>query len=372
MQGNNFDGRLSWTAGGFYFDRAPRDDFDLLNLQILYSPSGNGTQLNIISHNTKKSKALFWQGTYEIVQDLKFTAGVRYTWDERSQESASGSDPACANGPDTNCVFNVLASKSKALTWTLGLDYQVTPDTLIYLASRRGYRGGGTNGAPSNLPFDPEFVTDAELGIKSDWAVMTVPVRTNLALFYQNYNDIQVTAHVSTPYPGYPAGIDVTQNASKARIMGAELETQAQLTRNLQVSAYFSILDFKYTEFGEGVNPNLYLGAPKAGRVPRKMGLSGVYDLPIPDQAGELSLRANYSWQDERLDFTGVPIPAINVALNWDKIWSSRIDASVFASNLADKTYPSGGVSFLGMIERPYGEPRMYGLRVRYRFGAEQ
>src|SRR3546814_9667990 len=59
--------------------------------------------------------------------------------------------------------------KSHAPTWTLGLDYQVTPNVFTYITTRRGYRGGGFN-SPTFSPvlasvqdFGPEKLTD-EIG----------------------------------------------------------------------------------------------------------------------------------------------------------------------------------------------------------------
>jgi iron complex outermembrane recepter protein len=57
--------------------------------------------------------------------------------------------------------------------------------------------------------------------------------------------------------------------------------------------------------------------------------------------------------------------------LNWDKIGSSPVDAQLFVSNALNKTYESGGIGLIGVSEVTYGDPRLYGIRVTYRFGAE-
>src|SRR3546814_17308276 len=69
-------------------------------------------------------------------------------------------------------------SKSSALTWNLGVNYQATPDMFLYATLRRGYRAGGVNTpifsttAPNSLaPFQsyaPEKVTDAEIGMTAN------------------------------------------------------------------------------------------------------------------------------------------------------------------------------------------------------------
>ena len=66
-------------------------------------------------------------------------------------------------------------SSEREPSWTLGLDYQLTPETLIYLAQRGGFRVGGFNGTSivqtstgaTNIDsFQPEIARDLELGMK--------------------------------------------------------------------------------------------------------------------------------------------------------------------------------------------------------------
>jgi iron complex outermembrane receptor protein len=61
----------------------------------------------------------------------------------------------------------------------------------------------------------------------------------------------------------------------------------------------------------------------------------------------------------------------LNFSLNWDKVGGAPVDAQVFVSNALNKTYESGGIGFLGVTERTYGDPRLYGIRFTYRFGAQ-
>ena len=62
----------------------------------------------------------------------------------------------------------------------------------------------------------------------------------------------------------------------------------------------------------------------------------------------------------------------LNLNLNWDKAFGSPIDLAVFATNVTNRIYPVniggtyGGFGFDGYL---YGQPRMYGARVRVRFG---
>src|SRR6185437_3880504 len=98
---------------------------------------------------TTRTEALFLQGVYDFsgispaMENLKLTAGARYTWDYRSNSNFSYLDltlPAifggstirvpCGTASGLACTYD--SHTFQAPTWTLGLDYQVTPDTLLY------------------------------------------------------------------------------------------------------------------------------------------------------------------------------------------------------------------------------------------------
>ena len=66
----------------------------------------------------------------------------------------------------------------------VGAGAQIGDDTLIYATGRRGYKSGGFN---LNTPehsifssFQPEFVTDVEIGLKADWTIFGAKARTDI------------------------------------------------------------------------------------------------------------------------------------------------------------------------------------------------
>jgi iron complex outermembrane recepter protein len=390
LLGKTLDEKLDWIVGAFYLDEEPPHGFGYNGYERLLIDLFQGTLLANPDDGSRKktdeSKALFTQGTYDLtswIPHLKATAGVRYTWDDRflgtlgaapGDTAPSVCDPSPAQR--VNCDYaTATRSQSSALTYTVGLDYQVAPSTLVYVASRRGYRPGGSNGVDAKgfvLPqFSPEYVTDYELGVKADWNIGNIPIRTNAAIYYQNYTDIQVQQLFDSH--GLPTS--VTGNAAAAKLWGSELEVLAQLTRSLQVGVNVDTLHFEYTNFGVGVSPAALQSTAQGDRTPLKYGLSARYDLPIPQSAGGLSVRANYAWQDRSGTFlTPYMIPAyglLNLSANWDGMAGTHVDGSLFVSNVADKVYAFGGVQVFGLTQTIYGDPRMYGVRVRYRFGAK-
>ncbi|HVW67720.1 MAG TPA: TonB-dependent receptor plug domain-containing protein, partial [Steroidobacteraceae bacterium] len=223
--GKSFAAKLDWIAGVFFLtDRQlPSAAYDV----IFGGPADSE------AWSKDRSKAVFTQGTYDLsawLHGLRFTAGARYTWDDRFFDGGP------VGGP-----YNETGQSDRAPTWTAGLDWQVAPRTMLYLTSRRGYRAGGSNGVDTTgkhaFPdFNPEFVVDFELGVKSDFDVGGIPLRTNADVYFQRYTDVQVQQFTTS------IGSAITQNAAAAHLWGGELEAIAQLTRDLQLGANYSYL----------------------------------------------------------------------------------------------------------------------------------
>ena len=67
------------------------------------------------------------------------------------------------------------------------------------------------------------------------------------------------------------------------------------------------------------------------------------------------------------------PYGLLNMNLTWNNIAGHSIDSEVFASNVTNRFYYDNVSEFFdtafGFESRYLGEPRMYGLRLRLRFG---
>ena len=61
----------------------------------------------------------------------------------------------------------------------------------------------------------------------------------------------------------------------------------------------------------------------------------------------------------------------INLNLTWEDIVGLPLDAAVFVTNVTDeKVYLHSNVQAAqGFVSNIIGEPRMYGVRLRYKFG---
>ena len=283
--------------------------------------------------------------------------------------------------PDDACFLHGEKTFSET-TYNVSLDYKVNTDTLLYLAHRRGYRSGGFNYLPDNPqtfgPFKPEIVEDFELGLKKDWLIGAAGLRTNIALYTQDYQDIQrITSPVSDP-----SSFSVI-NAASATINGGELEVTFQPIESLEISAFYAHIDAQFDDFETGAGD---FTDHKMAQVPEDQYSAWVrYTLPLAASVGEVSLQANYAYQT-RVFFSDTAQgpgegPAdsqsqegygiLNLRADWQDVFDKPLDLAIYVKNATATEYNSFGIQLypsLGYNIAMIGEPRVYGAEATYRF----
>lgn len=407
LLGSNFDDRLNWVAGLFYF-KEDAEDFNEVrlvsglfnalealpaNLPCLnpntapppcaenpfflngVAPGGPGNPANVgldlefdsFSEITNTSYAAFVHGTYDISEQLSATFGVRYTDDtkdfysfqERINSGAVISDERIKDS------YSDISPK-------LGLEYTVNPELLVYASYSKGFKAGGFNGRPLDseelTSFDPETLDAYELGFKGDFFDQTL--RTNLSVFFNKYDDIQLTAAVEAPDGSLVVSVD---NAAKATVKGAELELTAILTSRLQVIAALSYLDTKYDDVGTATTitqDSVFVKAPES-----TANLIARYNAPLGSW-GEWMLQADWSYKDDTFnDVQNSPEIAqdaysiVNLTAAFepdDGNWK----LTIFGRNLGDETFIINGVSggAFGISEAVVGRPREWGVSIKAMF----
>jgi iron complex outermembrane receptor protein len=420
LLGNSFD-KLNWVTGLYwYYEDGPQHSPGDVSRGLSTATIPFTQQATI--HNN--SYSAFAQGTYKLADRWSLTAGARWTKDDKSMTIGTHTVTACAlrdknnvpivstGGDFSNCFVTLSDSFSKA-TGTLSLDYQLSDGMLLYAASRYGYRAGGFNlraTAPlTYAPFQPETVTDLELGTKADWSVGDWQMRSNVAVYRQWYDDIQRTVGV-TSAGGVPGS--AVQNAAKATVFGIEVQQTIAPTRDLSVQLNYAYTDPKYdnwTEVGsDAINPT----APVAQQIFPIVDLSNTpfhftpkhsasgtvtYTLPLKNAGEALSFSAGASYRSgvwinalqtsaaiARTPASIIPFlrqegyTTVDLNAGWNSIAGSALDFAAYVKNATDKEYAVGGiqlyessytaVSRVGVLTRAYGEPRTYGAQLRYRF----
>ncbi|HLG87432.1 MAG TPA: OmpA family protein [Alphaproteobacteria bacterium] len=390
--GKALDEKLSWVVGGFLLYDHPLGDTLLPSAAV-----GNVSYYHF--HDSTRSEAVFAHGIYDLsdlVEGLKFNAGYRYTWDYVSvqEHGTNGADAITRNaagiaqncappqGFDNNCAVGSDTHFS-SYGWNLGLEEQLTPDTMLYVRSGNAYRPGGTN--PQVLPqfqnLKPEHVTDVEIGAKSDWEFMGIHGRTNGDLFHTDYKAIQVAQLVQVvDSQGNAHAASETQNAASATLEGGELEATFVPVEGLEIAPHASYIFSQYdkypTAFGQ-VNSK----APPFYYVPKwQYAVRGTYHLPLDPALGDIAISATYSWYGHQYatSLVGEPLTIlpsyenIDINIDWTNIMGSNFDAGFFMTNAQDNLHLVGVTPIytqLGFTSVTYNAPRMFGFSLTYKFG---
>lgn len=393
-------GRFNWIVGGFYFWEEGSDQA----FSVTGAPDPGVVQPEVFAYSAwantwvtaqNTSYAIFAQGTYEFdaVPGLSLTAGLRQNWDSRHSLIKNRTQSACRftvdsdNNPATaEVAVTSLAACRLPLdvdysepTYNLSLDYKLGDNKLVYLATRHGYRTGGFGAraateAGLRRTFEPEIVDDIEAGVKADWRFGGgMFLRTNLALYYSAYKDIQRLRTDPTTIPV----TTVTINAQKAHVQGGEFEFLFRPNALLELSGFWARTDAQFDEF---IAPgNIDLSSTPFARTPRNTwSLSARLTPALPDGAGDLAIGASYFHSDGFVaDDTPAPFndnPAYDLlGLNaeWSNVYGTPVTIAGYVNNALDEDYSFTMLniySSLGFESRTPGEPRTYGIRLTYEF----
>jgi len=393
LLGTALDKQLDWVTGVYYYYEDGYQNSPGAVLTAINPASAGFTQRGDI-HNISYSG--FAQGSYRFAPDWSLTAGARWTNDKKEMEISTHTNAGCGLiGFDGNrlpadaCSIPLSKSFSEP-TGTLSLDYRLRDGVLVYVASRRGYRAGGFNLRGSQpvqyQPFDPETVTDAELGTKTDWLLGDWQMRSNLAVYHQWYDDIQRT--VAVPVNGAPSS--VIQNAAKAKVLGLELEQTIKPTRKLTLQLNYAYTDPKYQNWTDPASGTDLSSTPFYFTPKHAASATLSYVEPLEGDAGALQFSASGSYKSDTWinalqtsrDIAATPDTVrpllqqdaywlLDMSAAWTEIMGSKMDVSAYVKNVTDEQYAVGGVQLytsFGLLARAYGEPRTVGMQLRYRF----
>ena len=196
------------------------------------------TSLNNEGHNyflsqnpyDLNSYAAFGEAYYNVTSDLKLTAGLRWTEDQKHFTDIPSELFVQGYGYASTGVVNQQWDQftgRTAVNWTPKLDF--TDQTLFYGSYAHGYKAGGANppgavllvdrdgdiGDPIHpLTFKPEFIDAFELGSKN--TLLDGALTFNADVFYYNYENYQISEIVDRTA--------INQNFD-AHVKGAEIES---------------------------------------------------------------------------------------------------------------------------------------------------
>lgn len=393
LQSNQSDSKLSWVLGGFYSHaeqtsiQVVTDPYLPVYLFGLPSPIAGFSVYDQNAVSVDEQAAVFGQLTYKITDRLSAIAGLRYSHTVFSiRDVAQG----FVVGP---LVDDRGRQTENPITPKFGLNYQATPDTLIYASASRGFRVGGYNpqvgtfcgaelaaiGYPGGRPtnYKSDSVWSYELGVKSRFGGGLGSVQASA---YQiDWKDIQQAVGLNS------CGFQFTSNLGRARSQGFDIQFELKPSNRLTLQAEVGYVNAKFLDTVRGgptaVAPFVSKGDHVLG-APWTVSLHGQYDFDLFKPKGGY-VRTDFDYRAKQTSLPPFLNPAngaIDTALTLPPAvtyWSARLgirpgnfDVSLFVNNILDKstwTRRERAQNPWEFFRRETLRPRTFGVTVSYR-----
>jgi iron complex outermembrane receptor protein len=375
-----------WTIGLYHFEESI-DRIDVIDLTTISDTVNLSPFITIpdelvtYDQNAKnKSNALYGQIEFNLSDTLSSVIGGRYSKDKKQLTVIStGADPLnfglLDNGPFTDSVSQEFSQ----FTGKLGFNYQPNDNLLAYILYSEGYKSGGFDGTASsseslNIAFDAETSDALEIGLKTQWLNNTL--RTNLALFYTDFDNLQVLQidNNGTPF---------ISNAASAKVQGIEVEISSHFTKNLESNLSCTFLDNTYRDFISAVDDN-FDGAPddlrgqRLTRSPKYSCHASIDFKPTINGKTPLNIHFSYANQDSMfISPQNRPFDTIdsyyilNLSLNYQL--SESFSIMLYGRNITDEeyklhTFDADPLNRNNIESSVYADPVTWGATARYNF----
>ncbi len=376
----NGSGPLSAQAGLYYFRETSTVVYSFRDLELVGLPP-----YYVFPHGPTiaRSRAAFGQATYSVMPQLRLTAGLRRTEDDKSRVGSTNFQQKAVFNPATDLrMLNAASLNTNKTTWRLGAEYDLAPATMLYGAVSTGYKAGGFNDGcvagtsavgitcpaalavpASTLVYQPEELRSIEAGLKTRFWRNRATL--NVSAFAYDYTNLQLSG--VTIVRGAPRY--VTDNAGEASVKGLELEGVVKASAAGTLNYSLALLDAHYVAYTpDGVHS---WAGNKLDRAPSRTASLG-YEHRFPLAAGQLkagvSARASSAYTigvpNQLLQY---PVPARTTAdasLGFSPV-ASNWSVHAVVRNLSDKVAPIAIDSF-GMLVP--SDPRTVDVRLDYRF----
>ena len=383
--------KLSGVAGLYYLNEdieSHQEAFadDLLGPAFLNS----GFLRTIDDKLNTKSYAAYANASYEIVPAVRLSAGIRYTEEKKDYWRTTSTFFSLLPAFNTTYVFAPPKGKWHDTSPMVSLDWQATPDTMVYARVAKGFKSGGFNGRANTVAesteYDPETVWSYEAGFKTTIAKQ---LRLNGSVFYNDYKDFQarVSGLDTDPVTGLPSPKLSVLNAGKLRIQGAELEASWTPIQNLLIDSQLGYLDAEYKEFDDA--RFVAFGGDRSFQTPAfapkwtlRLGTQYTFDLGGTGGitvGGQTRYRSRQALAvDNTLVNSDVEVEGLFQNGYWVEdariVWenaSKKLALGLYANNLTDKAYKTDAQEFssVGNIRTVYyGNPRTFMLKFTARY----
>ncbi|MEL7488194.1 MAG: TonB-dependent receptor, partial [Pseudomonadota bacterium] len=274
--------RWSGLFGAYYFEDDQDFEFNFftdLASQVFFpiDPLDSVISGDLTTFSETQNFAFFAKTRFELNDKWTFDFGIRYDNEEFDTTGTTVGAPvvtpatctasvpgALLGAPvpavDLPCqqVVALVAPPSDNPPQSASFDailprgavtYNVNEDLSVFFGAQRGYRAGGSfiqavgDGDIIVGTFDPEFLTNYEVGFRSQWLDRRLTVNGNVFLSFLRDQQVLI--------PG-PSGNFLDSeivNAGESTIFGAELVTDFQVTEELNLFGSLGLLNAEFDDF---------------------------------------------------------------------------------------------------------------------------
>ncbi|HEX6997250.1 MAG TPA: TonB-dependent receptor [Gammaproteobacteria bacterium] len=359
-------GRGRWLAGVYALDL--EESNDRLNAGVYDDDAFCDpcvTDAPVVSDYDATNLAVFGQLDFALGARAELTAGVR--WERRT-----------ADYVDT--VGNRFDPTDDMVGGELAVTWRLDERWATYVRAARGYKAGGFNTDLAGVDFDavdgvsrdqiefgPEYMTSLEGGVKGRW--LDGRVTADVSAFFTRREDQQIKVPLQLVLGDPLSFLLLTDNAERARHRGLEATLDWRPTERLAVSTALGLLDTEIEEFG--VFPTLE-GREQA-HAPGYTYAVGVEYRPGGRWWGRVDfVGADAFLFDYGHDQRSEPYTTVNLRIGRD--WGDW-SLDLWARNVLDEEYAVRGFffgneppDFPNALYVRLGDPRHYGVTLRYRF----
>jgi iron complex outermembrane receptor protein len=403
----NHYGPLSGLVGVYIYDDQSKQ------VANVYKPAGitgnppGGVHVFQSTLQPTLSNAVFFQETYQITPTLGVTVAARYTEERKTLNTVNVSYTDYTNGtpnvigqtiyggpinivspPNFNPYIADLTTDYHALTPKIVVNWQATPNALLYASASEGTKSGGYSGtarATTGANFAQELLWDYEAGAKTEWFDHTL--RFNFDVFHYVWTNLQFSTTVAPQ-------LTAVSNAGDATLTGAEFNTIYKPIPALTLTAGVVLLNSDYNYFPNDVlassslKPYLpanqvygtYLGS-------QTINVSGNQLINAPDVTVNWTGQYDHDFGNGTIAYARVeyqyvskvffdptdvsiserpPLSLIGASIGYEPA-NSHWKVAIWGKNLTNQLYITN-FSAGTPITAAVADPRTFGVRIEYKY----
>jgi iron complex outermembrane receptor protein len=402
----NHYGPLSGLVGVFIYDDQSKQVANVYKPQGIPGNPPTGVHVFQSTLQPTLSNAVFFQETYQITPTLGVSVAARYTEERKTLNTVNISYTDYTNGtpntigqiaygapinlvsaPNLNPYIADLTTPSHALTPKVVVNWQATPEALLYASASEGTKSGGYSGTArftQGANFAQELLWDYEVGAKTEWFDHTL--RFNFDVFHYIWTNLQFAAVIAP-------NLQVVSNAGNATLTGAEFNTIYKPTPALTMTAGLVVLNSDYNSF-----PNYIFNSSIKPFLPASTVYGSVYGSASVSASGNQLVNApnlTFNWTGQydhdlgngsilygRVEYQYVskvffdptdvsiserpPINLIGGSIGYEPA-NSHWTVALWGKNMTNQQYLTGfstGTPITGAV----GDPRTFGVRIEYKY----